>query len=129
MSQLGRVAAFVLLVLAATPALAGPFHSPRLSYELLEWPQKEFISLIGPEVSLLDEEGAGMLLAMMGLGGLEEQVWLITALNCFDTPDGAGALASYAQHFVDTLVKEGFEREDAIRIFVNMGPPKVPPGK
>ncbi len=113
------IASFLHLAIALPFAQAG--DDPRLSYDLVEWPSKD---LITPEV--LDDEGAAMLSAMAVIGGMGMQVSLIAKLNFFGTPEAVVALASYSKSMVDALMKEGFEREQAIRIHTLMGLPRVP---
>jgi len=92
-----------------------------LSYDLIEWPSIDF-----DFNKQMDDEGAGMLLAMMAAGGLEIQASYIATLNCLGTPEAVDAMASYSRNFVDALMNRGFEREHAIRILTIMGLPRIP---
>lgn len=113
------LALFLLPAIGAPPAQGGT--SSNLSYDLVEWPRIDIDSK-----QQMDDEGAGMFLAMMAAGGLEIQASYIATLNCLGTPEAADSLASYARNFVDALMKRGFEREHAIRILSVMGVPRVP---
>lgn len=126
LARSGIVPSWILwFALFLLPAIAPPsVHggtSAGLSYDLIEWPSIDF-----DFNKQMDDEGAGMLLAMMAAGGLEIQASYIATLNCLGTPEAVDAMASYSRNFVDALMNRGFEREHAIRILTIMGLPRIP---
>lgn len=118
-SFLVAIAAVVFLALVPAASAGGP--SGRLSYELMDMPLKE------SEASKYgDDEGAAMMLGMMMVGAIQQQVSLITVLNCLDTPEATEGLATYSKNLLNALMEKGFRREDAIQVVVKTGIPRIP---